>query len=397
MFCLDDNKENSMANWLQLSFTLGSNYVHKLIEFFGSPKKIFQSGKEACKKFLSPQQLENLFSPNIHQQKHIQNALAWEHASDHNHLIHVQDSSYPAILLASNNPPPVLFVQGSLECLSFPIFSIVGSREGSRAGCQIALDFSSNLSKNGLTIVSGLAQGIDTAAHKGAILEGKPTIAVIGTGIDRIFPEENTQLSEQIKKNGAIISEFALGTPPLRKNFPRRNRIIAGLSLGVLVVEAAKKSGSLITAHQAADLGREVMAVPGSIHSALSKGCHDLIREGAKLVETAEDVLLELPKNWQKKETFLSSKNNSFKQLDLFKDLGNSSSEEEYQTFLIAMGWDPVDTDTIARNTHYSLTKVRSTLVKLEMAGQIERGQDGRFSRLKSHHSLENSQEKRGK
>ncbi|MDR1228888.1 MAG: DNA-processing protein DprA [Azoarcus sp.] len=221
-------------------------------------------------------------------------ALAWAGEAG-NGILTLADAAYPQGLLEIADPPPVLYVKGDPALLGRPALAMVGSRTASAQGEMDAEAFARSLGEAGLVIVSGLALGIDAAAHRGALAaEGGGTVAVIGTGMDRIYPARNAGLAREIAVRGAIVSEFPLGTSPLRHNFPRRNRLIAGLSLGVLVVEATLDSGSLITARLAAEAGREVFAIPGSIHSPLARGCHRLIRQGAKLVETAEDVFEEL-------------------------------------------------------------------------------------------------------
>ena len=211
------------------------------------------------------------------------------------HVLLWGDASYPPALAELDDAPPLLFVRGSLDCLTQPQLAMVGSRNPTAVGREIAHDFAAQLARSGLVITSGLADGIDAASHQGALAGEGQTIAVFATGLDRVYPAKNRQLAHEIAAaGGALVSEQPLGTPPLRANFPRRNRIISGLSLGTLVVEAALRSGSLITARQAAEQGREVFAIPGSIHNPLARGCHRLIRQGAKLVEEANDVLEEL-------------------------------------------------------------------------------------------------------
>src|SRR5690606_23323541 len=234
-----------------------------------------------------------LLSDDDERDARIAATLEWAHADGH-HLITLSDAAYPRPLLQIGDPPPLLYVRGAPERLSKDLIAIVGSRHATPGGEANAHDFARALADEGLTVCSGLARGIDGAAHRGA-LEGRAgTLAVVGTGVDRVYPAAHRSLAQAIVARGAVVSELPLGTGVTRANFPRRNRLIAGLSLGVLVVEAAPHSGSLITARHAAEYGREVMAVPGSIHSPVARGCHRLIREGAKLVESAEDVLVEL-------------------------------------------------------------------------------------------------------
>jgi len=210
------------------------------------------------------------------------------------HILTLHDPAYPALLKEIADPPPLLFVRGDPAVLSRPQLGIVGSRNPTPGGRSLAEDFARSLSRCGLVVTSGMALGIDAAGHRGALRGGGTTLAVAGTGPDRIYPARHRDLARAIVEQGAIISEFAPGTPALPSNFPRRNRIISGLSLGVLVVEAACRSGSLITARLAAEQGREVFALPGSIHNPLARGCHHLIRQGAKLVEDIEDIVEEL-------------------------------------------------------------------------------------------------------
>ena len=214
--------------------------------------------------------------------------------SPHHHLVAFTDPRYPASLRALERRPIALYVAGDAEILNDPQLAIVGSRNPTPAGRDTAFNFAESLAACGLAITSGLAEGIDSAAHRGALAAQGITLAVLGNGIDSIYPRSNQRLSEEIRFRGALISEFPLGTPPRRENFPQRNRIIAALSMGTLVVEAARRSGSLITARLAGDQNRELFAVPGSIHNPLSRGCHELIRQGAKLTETVADILSEL-------------------------------------------------------------------------------------------------------
>ncbi len=213
---------------------------------------------------------------------------------DNRHLITLHDARYPTLLREIDDAPPMLFIQGDPTILNLPQIAIVGSRNPSASGRQTATDFAHFLASAGLAITSGLADGIDGAAHQGALETKNSTLAVTGTGLDRVYPAKHRELAHRIAEQGALISELPPGTPPIPANFPRRNRIISGLSLGTLVVEAAQKSGSLITARLATEQGREVFAIPGSIHNPLARGCHALIRQGAKLVETAGDILEEL-------------------------------------------------------------------------------------------------------
>jgi DNA processing protein len=313
-------------------------------------------------------------------------ALAWAN-EDGNHLLTRADAAYPRLLLEIADPPPVLYVKGNPALLSRPILAMVGSRVPTAQGEANAEAFASSLSAAGLTIISGLAQGIDAAAHRGALaVEGGSTIAVVGTGIDRIYPARNAALAREIASSGAILSELPLGTPPTRWNFPRRNRLIAGLSLGVLVVEATTESGSLITARLAADAGREVFAIPGSIHSPQARGCHRLIREGAKLVETAEDVFEELRGRGGVSLPLRAGTPPSPRQPP--RAVSRQSlpipahlAPEAIQV-LEALGREARNVDTLALNTGLAVEVLHARLLTLELEGLASRQAGGGFLRL---------------
>jgi DNA processing protein len=217
----------------------------------------------------------------------------WLAAPNH-HIIESESDDFPELLRQIPGPPTLLYVVGDKDALHLPALAVVGSRNPTRGGIQNAYNFSNYLARSGFCIVSGLAQGIDTAAHKGALDAGAKTVAFLGHGIDRVYPAENRDLAHRIAEHGALCSEYPLGSPPRGEHFPQRNRLISGLSLGTLVIEAAKRSGSLISARLASEQGREIFAIPGSIHNPLSRGCHQLIKQGAKLVESADDIVSEL-------------------------------------------------------------------------------------------------------
>ena len=282
-----------------------------------------------------------------------------------NHLLTLADSNYPTCLLEIPDPPLMLYAKGRLELLGANALAIVGSRNASTQGLHDAEKFAEAMSQAGLTIVSGLAAGIDTAAHQGGLRGPASTIAVIGTGADIVYPAKNRALAHQIAEKGCLLSEYPLGMPAIAHNFPRRNRIISGLARGVLVVEAALQSGSLITARTAAEQGRDVFAIPGSIHSPLAKGCHQLIKQGAKLVESAQDVLEEL-------RMFEQSKQRDYPlQLPLLEE-----------GLLAAIGFSPIDPDVLATQTKLDAASLASQLLVLELDGHVERLADGRYQRL---------------
>ncbi|PWF54950.1 DNA-processing protein DprA, partial [Massilia glaciei] len=286
----------SLAAWLRLVGTAGVGLErgHALLDALGTPEHIFSaSHAELCAHVPGAAARALLTPPAGAALEQIDATLAW--LADPSHcLLRLHDAAYPALLRATAHAPLLLYVKGRRALLDGPALALVGSRNASAQGQANALAFARALSGAGLTIVSGMALGIDAAAHEGGLDGVGSTVAVIGTGIDRIYPKRNESLARRIAGHGCIVSEYPLGTAPAAGNFPKRNRIISGLCAGVLVVEAAAGSGSLITARQACDQGREVFAIPGSIHAALAKGCHKLIKEGAQLVECADDVLFAL-------------------------------------------------------------------------------------------------------
>jgi DNA processing protein len=294
----------------------------------------------------------------------------------HHHLVAFTDPRYPGMLHAVERPPIVLYVAGKPEVLNDPQLSIVGSRNPTPAGRDTAFDFAEALAARGLAITSGLAEGIDSAAHRGALAAQGITLAVLGNGIDSIYPRSNQRLSEEIRFRGALISEFPLGTPPRRENFPQRNRIIAGLSLGTLVVEAARRSGSLITARLAGDQNRELFAVPGSIHNPLSRGCHELIRQGAKLTETVADILSEL--NFS---AFFERGRRVPASPDSAGELA-AGMDKEHKILLDALGFDPADLDMLVVRTGFKAEAVSSMMLILELEGHVQAAPGGRYSRV---------------
>ncbi|MEO8305127.1 MAG: DNA-processing protein DprA [Betaproteobacteria bacterium] len=294
--------------------------------------------------------------------------LAWLSAPAHD-LVALDDPDYPQALLEIGDPPPVLYAQGRRDLLAMPAFAIVGSRNATPQGCEDAQAFAAALSAAGLTIVSGLALGIDAAAHRGGLRHAGKSIAVIGTGPDRIYPARNHELAHELAHEGLILSEFSPGTPPLKQNFPRRNRLVSGLARGVLVVEATLSSGSLITARLAGEQGREVFALPGSIHSPFSKGGHRLIRDGAKLVETAQDILDELGVLAVSPARPASKDERPHADADACAIFG-------------ALGHDPADVDTLVARTRLSAAVVVATLTALELEFEVAALAGGLWQRI---------------
>lgn len=325
-----------------------------------------------------------LFSETVRQQigkinwADIDIEFKWLEQPNH-HVMTILDEAYPSLLREISSPPLLLYIKGDLSILKKPQIAIVGSRNPTPMGYKTAKEFASFLAGQGLVITSGLAMGIDAASHEGALINGK-TVAVLGTGIDQTYPKRNNNLADSIVAQGALVSEFPLSTAPCQFNFPRRNRIISGLSLGVLVVEAALRSGSLITAKFALEQNREVFAIPGSIHNPLSKGCHYLIKSGAKLVENAEDILIELQEtahlNIELNKDMKKNVKKTDEKLDFF-ELG-----VEYRNILSCIGFESTAIDTMISLCSYSPEILSSMLLKLELQGFLARVPGG-YLRLK--------------
>lgn len=340
--------------------------------------RILSQVRQASSVFQQPGQLKNLpdklkealQSPDWQQ---VEQDLLWLEAADR-FVLTLADPRYPGLLKQISDPPPLLFVQGDADCLAQWQLAIVGSRNPSHAGKDSAFEFARYLASGGLQICSGLADGIDAAAHKGALAGGGKTIAVVGTGLDRVYPAKNRELAHQIAGQGAIVSEFPLGTPPLAENFPRRNRIISGLSLGTLVVEAALRSGSLITARMAMEQGREVFAMPGSIHNPLARGCHQLIRDGAKLVETADHIIEELGALAE----FAQSADLPVNSTD---EIPLAADDAEYQQLFDYLGFDPIHIDELIARSGLTADAVSSMLLLLELQGRVSALPGGKYSR----------------
>ena len=300
---------------------------------------------------------------------------SWAEEPGHS-ILTPSSTDYPALLKEIPGPPERLYVDGRIDALHLPALAIVGSRNPTGQGRQTAYEFARHLGRAGFCIVSGLAQGIDTAAHEGALDGGGQTVAFLGHGIDTIYPASNHALAARIIDHGALCTEFPFGAGPRREHFPQRNRLISGLSLGTIVVEAARKSGSLITARLASEQGREVFAIPGSIHNPLSRGCHLLIRQGAKLVEDAADIVDELGTLVDHIATTSEAPEAPASAL--------SDNDPEYGVLFEAMGFDPASADEIAARSGLTIDQVSSMLLILELEGKIEAQAGGRYSRLGS-------------
>ncbi len=289
-----------------------------------------------------------------------------------NRIIESDSDDFPELLRTIPGPPALLYIVGNAEALHMPALSIVGSRNPSRGGKENAYEFAKHLGRSGFCIVSGLAQGIDTAAHEGALAAGAMTVAILGHGIDRVYPSVNRDLAHRISQNGTLVSEYPLGSPPRREHFPQRNRLISGLSLGTLVVEAARRSGSLITARLAGEQGREVFAIPGSIHNPLSRGCHQLIKQGAKLVENADDIVSELG---SLAGHLMQNDTNQEKE-----ESENIEHDADYEILLNSLSYDPTSADELAENSGLTIDQVSSMLLILELEEKIEALTGGKYS-----------------
>jgi len=367
-------KLSEYVYWLALHRVagIGSSVFLKLLNRYHSVKEIFRSVHSTELRALNvdPESIQQILSfgkvGSLRAQA--ERDLQWLQQNQHN-LVTYADDEYPALLKKIAKPPPLLFVKGNLTCLSGLQLAMVGSRNATMLGRETAKTFARQLSNAGLIVTSGLALGIDGECHRGAIEGSMPTIAVLGSGLDRVYPVRHRKLANQIlSDDGALVSEFPLGTEAFPANFPRRNRIISGLSLGALVVEANLRSGSLITAKYALEQNREVFAVPGSIHNAGSRGCHALIRQGAKLVEKIDDVFEELTAISEFQFEELKSQAEK-------TDLENYSKEEKAVLKMLALG--TMHLDALVENTGLAVTQLMSTLVELEIKGTIKANSGG--------------------
>ncbi|MGL4668790.1 MAG: DNA-processing protein DprA [Saezia sp.] len=370
--------------WLRLLLTsgVGSVTARKLLATFGSPEAIFKQNLLALGHIVSQKQAQALLNPPPNYAQACEQLQQWLEQNSAHHVISLGHTSYPQKLLETPDPPLLLFANGNLELLSKPSLAIVGSRSPTPQGKETAQDFARTLSRQGITIVSGLALGIDGIAQQAALKEAGSTIAVLGTGIDRVYPASHHALTHDIAQNGLLLSEYPLGTAPTTHNFPKRNRIIAGLSLGTLVVEATIHSGSLITAKMAAEMGKEVFAIPGSIHSPQSKGCHWLIKQGAKLVETAQEVIEEL----RLPVTVSHSPNKTTqKQTQDPHPVTDQNESPSLSTLILdAIGQGPTSFDAITQRTGLNAALLQAELLTLELNQQIARMPGGLFQQLHS-------------
>jgi len=405
-------EREELGSWLRLILTpgVGNEAIRKLMATFGLPCAVLAQSPKALRQVLSPAKVAALQVEPLEWAAQLERTWRWlqetGEGSAQRHIVVLGDPEYPASLLTIEDPPLMLYLLGAgkftpernadgadhemshlyaiannLTVSLTHSIAIVGSRNPTPQGAANARHFARAMGDAGLTVVSGLALGVDAAAHEGALDSVKPsdvwlaTVAVVGTGLDRVYPKENRELAHRIAQHGLLMSEYPLGTPPLAHNFPRRNRLIAGLAQGTLVVEAALKSGSLITALLTTDQGKEVFAIPGSIHSTQSRGCHALIKQGAKLVESAQDVLEEM-----KISTRIWSAPDSVATLEQPEGLGDLFGTED--TLLSALGFDPVGLDALQARCSLDAADLQAQLMTLELDGLVARLPGGLFQRM---------------
>jgi DNA processing protein len=316
-------------------------------------------------------------------EKQIESGLEWLSQPDH-HLVCWDSDDYPALLRRIQGPPAALFVDGDPGCLWQPQIAVIGSRNPTPAGLEHARDFATTLALQGMTITSGLASGIDSAAHRAAMDAGAVTIAVNGTGLDQVYPASSQATAQRIRTQGAMISELPLGSPPRRQHFPSRNRIISGLSLAVLVIEAGLNSGTLITARKAAEQGRDVFALPGSLHNPMAKGCHRLIREGARLVETTADIMQELGPLAAELEMEIRQQIGQLERTEqkMPQPQQNLLDDPEYQLLWDILGHDPKPVDEIIEQSGLKANAISSMLLMMELKGIVKKHTGGRYFRI---------------
>jgi DNA processing protein len=357
--------DDSLKAWLTLSLIrgLGGEGARHLLREFKSPEAVLTASNKVLCTVVKPE-LASLVGKGVAVEL-LEPALTWLE-DENNHIVTLGDTDYPQSLLNITDPPLLLYVKGRLDLLNKTALAIVGSRHATPQGISNAEQFAKTLSDAGLCIISGMAHGIDAAAHYGALDGSSASIAVVGTGLDKVYPSANRDLAHLLAKQGTLISEFPLGTPPIAGNFPRRNRIISGMSIGCLVVEASLQSGSLITARLAMEQGRDVFAIPGSIHTPQSRGCHKLIKQGAKLVESAQDILDELPGRILAATPVQAHVAPSGEQANLLDLIGN----------------DPVSMDVICARSGLTVSQLSAMLLTYELEGHLATLPGGLFQRI---------------
>lgn len=384
-------EREELAAWLRLQLTPGVGRVtaRQLLQAFGLPQAVFTQSLSALRQVVTERQAQALLSEPAELASQIETTFAWLQADpQHHQLLVLGDPHYPSTLLDIEDPPLMLYALGQWRAwaerlpVQAPALAIVGSRNPTPQGEANARQFAHTLAQSGWTIVSGMALGVDGAAHEGALAgaaaQSVATVAIVGTGLDRVYPRQHRDLAHRIAQRGVLLSEYPLGTPPTASNFPQRNRIISGLSQGTLVVEAALQSGSLITARLATEQGKEVFAIPGSIHATQARGCHALIKQGAKLVESAQDILEELQPTWA---TPKGATNFIANDAD---DSGASTPLDTPDPLLDAMDYDPVGLDALQARTGLDTPHLQAQLMTLELQGRVARLAGGLFQRIGS-------------
>ena len=369
----------SLQAWISLWRVpgVGCQAIHKLLNHFGDADTILKASQQTLQKVgLTSRQIQAIQSQSIDSAKP---DMLWLEQENH-HLVTLNDAHYPPLLREISAAPPLLYVHGNVQLLNDPQIAIVGSRTPTPGGTNNAFEFARHFASTGLCVTSGLALGIDGQAHHGALADDGVTIAVTATGLDRVYPATNRALAHQIAERGALVSENPIGTAPRAQNFPRRNRIISGLAIGTLVIEAAQRSGSLITADYTNEQGRMVFAIPGSIHNPLARGCHKLIRQGAKLVETASDVMEDLASQIDLSQLGSNEQNSS--------ETSSSNSPEierndENDRLMAAMGYDPVSIDQLVIQTGLTPAALSSMLLVMELQGLIASNGRGSYTRIR--------------
>jgi len=382
-----------LSAWLRLQLTPGIGSVHgcRLLKAFGLPNAIFRQNLSALRSVLPERLAQAVLEVPPDLTRSLRTLMQWlDEVGGQNRLVTLGDPSYPTSLLNIDDPPLMLYVQGSdaawhaLE--QAPRMAIVGSRNPTPQGADNARAFARSLAQAGMSIVSGMALGVDAAAHRGALEiqeSALATIAVVGTGLDRVYPAQHTKLSHAIAARGLVISEYPLGSAPLAAHFPRRNRLISGLARATLVVEAALQSGSLITAQQALEQGKDVFAIPGSIHSTQARGCHALIKQGAQLVECVQDIL-DAP-GFQTMHALQANSGPSPEPDSLTVD---ASATDANAALLDALGFDPGSLEVLQSRTGWDTAQLQAQLMELELRGQVGRLPGGLFQRIDGHQSL---------
>lgn len=368
--------DQDVESWLRLGLTegVGGGALRQLLVAFGDPDRVLAASRSALESVVKKSVAASVFLRKVDEERFVK-TLKWLE-DPLNSLITLADPDYPKLLLNIPDPPPILYFKGQRQFLARPAMAMVGSRNATPQGLANANAFAEAASNAGFCIISGLAQGIDTAAHQGGLRGISSSMAIVGTGLDLVYPSKNHELAHKLADEGGLISEFSLGTPAISRNFPRRNRIISGMCHACLVVEATLYSGSLITARLALEQGREVMAIPGSIHSPLSKGCHALIKQGAKLVENIQDILDELhyqPQPVSRPESVVDDGNEAEVQTE----------ENDNAELLMYFGYDSTDIDTLCARSGLTVETVSAMLLSLELEGRIGSLPGGKYQRIR--------------